>query len=524
MAQPQLKLVGPAEAPPVRSPATLASLCDSVDLLDVVVAPRGLDVPVAGVSIHDPLDAGAAARDDLVLAPGAPAREQATDDLVAAAREAAAAGVVVRRRRPLSGWLLEAFTDAGVALLTAPADLPWADLHVLLLTALGAGGERAPAGGLAGLADATAALAGGPVTIEDLEGRVLAFSQGGQDVDPARAATVLGRRTPDRWLRDLRRSGALDRIVRARDVVTVELPGLAARRATAIRGAGATLGVIWLIGGDPAADEALREAARAAAVRLTRERACEDLEHRVRAGLLRMLLAGEGAADPMLAALGLPADGEFAVVAVGPGHDLQRHADLLCAHLRADHLAAAAGVLDGRVYALVALTSATAEPTVRRAVTDWLRRTSAPLHAGLGEPAGADELASARRAADRCVELSGAPGELVAYDAVHGRALLADVATLLDGESPAVRALRTYDEERGTDYLATLRAFLDVHGDAGRTAAALGIHVNTLRYRMRRLEEIAALDLDDAEARLAVALELHATQRRAAPGVTSPIS
>jgi DNA-binding PucR family transcriptional regulator len=152
-------------------------------------------------------------------------------------------------------------------------------------------------------------------------------------------------------------------------------------------------------------------------------------------------------------------------------------------------------------------------------------RTSAPLHAGRGEPAGADELASARRAADRCIELSGAPGELVAYDAVHGRALLADVATLLDGESPAVRALRTYDEERGTGYIATLCAFLDVHGDAGRTAAALGIHVNTLRYRMRRLEEIAGLDLDDAEARLAVALELHAlAQRRAAPGVTSPIS
>ena len=111
---------------------------------------------------------------------------------------------------------------------------------------------------------------------------------------------------------------------------------------------------------------------------------------------------------------------------------------------------------------------------------------------------------------------------------MHGRALLADVATLLTAggrSSPAVRALRAYDGERGTDYVATLRAFLDVHGDAGRTAAALGIHVNTLRYRLRRLAEIARLDLEDPEARLAVALELHAlAQRRAAPGVTSPIS
>jgi PucR-like helix-turn-helix protein len=524
MAQPVLKLVGPVAARQGRSPSTLASLCARVDLLEVVLAPRGLDVPVAGVRIHDPLDV-ARASDDLVLAPGVP-----TEDLL----DASAAAVVVRRRGALSAWLLEAFADAGVALLTAPADLPWGELHVLALAALELGGDRAPGGGLAGLADATAALAGGPVTIEDLEGHVLAFSQGAQDIDPARAASVLERCTPERWMRELRRSGALDRVIRSGDVVRVELPGLAPRRALTIRAAGSALGAIWLAGEDaalsPAADAALRDAARAAALQLTRERTGEDLERRVRAGALRMLLAGEGAPAPLLAALGLPGDGELAVIAArqdGPAtrQDLQRHADLLCAHLRADRLTAAAGVLDGRVYALAALAGATGQATVRRAVTDWLQRSSAALLAGLGEPAGADELASARRAADRCVELGSASGELIAYDAVHGRALLADVATLFRDESPALRALRAYDDERGTDYIATLRAFLSVHGDAGRTATALGIHVNTLRYRMRRLEEIAQLDLEDPEARLAVALELHAlAQRRAAPGVTSPIS
>jgi PucR-like helix-turn-helix protein len=527
MGVPLLKLV----AEPAR--ATLASLCEDVRVLDVVLAPGGLDVPVAGVCIHDPFDGAAAARGDVVLAPGAPAREQATDNLLAAVREAGAAAVVLRRRRPLSGWLLEAFADAGVALLAAPSGLPWADLHVLVVAALDAGGER-PAGGLAGLADATAAVAGGPITIEDLEGRVLAFSAGGQEIDDARAATVLGRRVPDRWRRELRRTGALDRIVRSHDVVRVDLPGLAPRRAVAIRGAGATLGVIWLAGDAmPAADEALRQAARAAALQLTRDGAEENLDRRTRTGALRMLLAGEGAPAPLLDALGLPAAGELAVVAVrddgaprgaaprdaASPRDLCRHADLLAAHLRADHLAAAAGVVDGRVYALVALGD---ESSLRRAVADWLRRCGAELRAGLGVDG---DIAAARRAADRCIELSDRAGELVAYDDVHGRALLADVAALLDGVSPALRALLDYDDERGTDYIATLRAFLDVHGDAGRTASALKIHVNTLRYRMRRLGEIAKLDLDDPEARLAVALELHALgQRRAAPGVTSPIS
>ena len=365
MARPQLKLVAPAvpQAREPRSRATLASLCERAgdDLLDLVLAPHGLEVPVAGVCIHDPLDAacGAVGCGDVVLAPGAPAREQATDDLLAAVREAGAAAVVVRRRRPLSGWLLEAFEEAGVALLTTPRELPWAELHVLLLAALEAGGDRPPAGGLAGLADATAALAGGPVTIEDLEGRVLAFSEGGQDIDAARAATVLGRRVPDRWLRELRRRGVFDRLACSREAVHVDLPGLAPRRAVAILGAATTLGVIWLAGGDDslsaAADGVLRDAALAASVQLTRDRAGEDLHVRMRGGALRMLLAGEGAEAPMLGVLGLPLDGEFAVVAVrheGAAGDpaLQRHADLLRVHLRANRLTAATGVLDGRVY------------------------------------------------------------------------------------------------------------------------------------------------------------------------------
>ena len=57
----------------------------------------------------------------------------------------------------------------------------------------------------------------------------------------------------------------------------------------------------------------------------------------------------------------------------GLRRELQRHADLLPVHLRADRLAVAADVLDGRVYALVALSAATAEATLRRAVADFLR-------------------------------------------------------------------------------------------------------------------------------------------------------
>jgi DNA-binding PucR family transcriptional regulator len=50
--------------------------------------------------------------------------------------------------------------------------------------------------------------------------------------------------------------------------------------------------------------------------------------------------------------------------------------------------------------------------------------------------------------------------------------------------------------------------FLDNAGQAGRTAAALGIHRQTLYYRLSRVEQLTGLDLDDGEDRLLLHMSL----------------
>ena len=75
----------------------------------------------------------------------------------------------------------------------------------------------------------------------------------------------------------------------------------------------------------------------------------------------------------------------------------------------------------------------------------------------------------------------------------HARALLAPLSA---GPS-RVR------EER----LATLAAFLDGAGQAG-AAAALGVHRNTVAYRLRAIEAVTGWSLDDPELRLALSLAL----------------
>jgi DNA-binding PucR family transcriptional regulator len=78
------------------------------------------------------------------------------------------------------------------------------------------------------------------------------------------------------------------------------------------------------------------------------------------------------------------------------------------------------------------------------------------------------------------------------------------------GERPVgpVARLLAYDEHTDSDLTETLEAWLDSLGDVRAAAAALFIHPNTLRYRLRRLEEVSGLDIADPEQRFAAMIQL----------------
>ena len=52
-----------------------------------------------------------------------------------------------------------------------------------------------------------------------------------------------------------------------------------------------------------------------------------------------------------------------------------------------------------------------------------------------------------------------------------------------------------YDHEHNTDLLPTLTTFLNASGDHNRAAEDMFIHVNTLRYRLKKIEELLGQDL-----------------------------
>ncbi|AIA06100.1 transcriptional regulator [Streptomyces noursei] len=58
----------------------------------------------------------------------------------------------------------------------------------------------------------------------------------------------------------------------------------------------------------------------------------------------------------------------------------------------------------------------------------------------------------------------------------------------------------------------TAEAFLDCAGQAGRTAQQLGIHRQTLYYRLGRVEKLTGLDLDEGADRLLLHMALKAAR------------
>jgi len=101
---------------------------------------------------------------------------------------------------------------------------------------------------------------------------------------------------------------------------------------------------------------------------------------------------------------------------------------------------------------------------------------------------------------------------------VHVESLVLELRDLVTarGDRPTgpVARLLAYDEQHGTNLIETLRAWLDAFGDVVAASAAMFVHPNTFRYRLRRLAEIGEIDLADPEARFAAMLQLRVVSSR----------
>ncbi|MFJ9446667.1 PucR family transcriptional regulator [Kitasatospora sp. NPDC101235] len=104
---------------------------------------------------------------------------------------------------------------------------------------------------------------------------------------------------------------------------------------------------------------------------------------------------------------------------------------------------------------------------------------------------------------------------------------LGELAVLLQlpdralNESLLPKPLRALLESSGGHRLeATLRCFLDQAGSTSRTAEALRIHRTSLHYRLRQIQEITGLDLDNGADRITLHMGLRIRELLVSPGAS----
>ncbi|MDI1464602.1 helix-turn-helix domain-containing protein [Catellatospora sp. KI3] len=269
------------------------------------------------------------------------------------------------------------------------------------------------------------------------------------------------------------------------------------------------LGRFVAVEGGPAPIENLVALAVLDAARSDRAR---RLEHRLAGQLVTALRGGAARAEvtAALRACGLPGAGPHTVLAA-----LTTGAD--AAGLLAELLQPAQAAVSGGGTRAVAVIAG-AEPVLRdraRHLVSAVRGLR--LTAGISEPAADPAgLPSALAQAEHALEYAAQrPGRV----RVVGSAELASHELLLASVPRPVREefarrllspLREYDRTHRADLVHTLRTFLDCDGSWTRCAAALHLHVNTLRYRIGRIGALTGRDLDHFPDRVDLYLALRA--------------
>lgn len=470
---------------------------------------------------------------------------QSARQIVAALAECAAAGsvaLVVREPVSLDADVHTAAESTGVALLGAPAGTDWIQLASYFIddpepARYGLEAESAAVDSdLFDLANSIAAVVGGPVTIENLSNRILAFSADQAKGDEARKQTVLGHQVPSSYEQMLQSSGVFRRIEQSAQPIFLPSigPGVRPRVAVRIRAGRELLGSIWAIVDEPLNEmqsAALVEAAAVASITLFRQRAGSDAARRLRVSEVLDLLEGGvrakeaaerlgyGSAPTSVLAIGLT---DTSISSIDQEDAIHRLADSIGIYLHQIHALSVAAPIAGTVYAVLPHPKDHPGPEfARRIATTFAERyrRGPAVAIGLGAPvADVTALQRARAEADRALRVllwstAGPRRRLVAdADEVQVESLLLRLSDSLAAERESVTGplavLREHDAAHDGALVETLTAWLDEFGDVRLASARLNLHPNTFRYRLRRLTEIGGIDLDDPELRFSLMLQL----------------
>lgn len=392
------------------------------------------------------------------------------------------------------------------------------------------------------LVDEISALLGVPATLENRDFELIAFgaydSEGDLDpsaLDPVRTRSILTRRSTTAVRTWFEGFGITRATGPVRIPPTPEAGVYRGRICLPVRHRGVVLGYVWLLDDDPGPTDAqlagaMQVASRIGALLADEAQAGADLTRELRA----VLTAERGwqrdmAVAELRTALGPRGDGLHTVVCVAPWPSADPD-DAPSARSVPGTTALCTipwGTTGQSLALLVRLRSPDVLTPALTAAGRFVREAAGVRGEGAvpgGGPGTASPGGTAAAGVAGAREGLGELGAAWREAAAAARAALAEprlgpvaewgaigpfrLLTALPPDAAHDPAVNTLLGTAHRELARTAEVFLDRAGQAGRTAAELGIHRQTLYYRLSRVEQLTGLDLDDGEDRLLLHMAL----------------
>lgn len=380
------------------------------------------------------------------------------------------------------------------------------------------------------IAQTTARLTSSHVVIEDAANKVLAYSTVSNDIDELRKASILARRGPRKYELLLKDLGAYRELHRTRLPVRVPArpqDGLRERVAITLFAGERIMGYIWLqetgdgFGAD--VDYVLTGSAARVSAELIRYRNQQSVH--MREDRIVRILSGPAEAAASAHSEKIPTEHPAALILIGMS-DAEPQADdaalkhgelanLASIHAAAYKASAVVGQLNGDTAVIVpGLQSAAVEPGLRTLAESIVR--DARRHLGIRPFAAIGPVVpnlltihTATRITEAllaCVAASADPG-VATVDDFEGEILFREAVRNFTSSPFRHRSLAALLQD--DDELAdTLRVYFDASLDVAECARRMGLHKNTVYYRVSKAVRSTGLDFGNPRDALVALLHL----------------
>ncbi|MFV9510064.1 PucR family transcriptional regulator [Tepidibacillus sp. LV47] len=374
-----------------------------------------------------------------------------------------------------------------------------------------------------------------PITLEDANHRLLAYSTHDIETDPARIATIVSRRVPDQVIRHLWEKGIIPTLLNSDEPLHIDKIneiGLGNRVAISIRNKQEVLGFIWVIEVERPLNqeelEILKEAAKAAKHlliqhQLRRNKKKEDYQSFF-LELLSGMVKSEQEIIKKFSQLKLTPPSLFTVLTLklekptNPSIEKQISYMLKTSSRYPIVLKA---ILDQQLILLLSLAKHDEKYELDQYISQMIhemkeRFSMSTIFGGYGRIY--DQFANIEKSYKEALTvLSLKERYKEEIKTVYGYQdlgiyqffdILYEQRKKEGFLHPGLQKLRDYDQRYHHSLIETLEVYLDKDCNVNETAQILHIHVNTLTYRLRRITEIANINLKDPNQKISLYLDL----------------